>query len=946
MIRNYSRHGRLYGSFQGGVPTLVVGDTEILREVLVAKFKNFSDRSESQRIGGPVWRKSMLNLSGEEWKKARSVFTPAITTSKLKLIVLKVTTIAERVVSRIEAAAVENKSVNISDRLVDHASLDTAAALNYSVDLDSEKDKDHPLVKSLSAIFINKAGWKAVMLFLMPRLFKVLQPNYPPKANVDIFKAFVSHLIQERESKKKKEDDFLQLFTDADYEWESAEDRKEKREKSGQKRRMTLEEITGHGILFFIGGVEGNTMAVTMTAYFLALHPHFQDRVIAEIDRVVSEHGITYEALQQMPFLEACVKEALRLETHDAIYLRMCTEETTVAGIRFKPGMCVDIPVAAIHHDAEYFPEPEKFNPERFLPENKDSVRPFTYMPFGVGPRNCVAMRLGMLQAKALLACMFRRVRLERCPETMRQLQRCTYKRELVCLESSETYITMLTTFVAFFALAATLLFWWLRRTFTFWKDKGIAHLSFSQYMRFLYDLYTKPVNKVIISSYTHYGRVYGSYQGIAPTLVVGDPDILREVMVTKFKNFPDRSLAQSVGTEVWKKSIMNVSGEEWKKARTIFTPALTATRLKTILKKAKSVLRKMTSRVKDAAAQNKPVDSSGLATHTALDITAALNYSIDIDSENDTNHPILKSLEGIYMNAGGWRAVMLFLMPSLCKILKPDYPPKSSTDLFKAFVSLLIEDRKSKNKVEDDFLQIFMDADYSWEDNSQKKPENATASKMSLEEITAQGLVFFVAGVETVSTALSTTAYYLALNPECQDRVIAEVDKALSEGEVTYDSLQEMPYLEACFKEALRLCTPDSITMRLCKEETTVAGIHFKPGMSVDIPLAGIHHDPEYFPEPENFNPDRFMPENKDAIRPFTYLPFGAGPRNCVGMRLAMIQAKTTLASLLQHVRFETCPETMIPLKLKPAQVSPFFDGPLFLRPVTRQPSANNVSG
>ncbi|XP_075541823.1 cytochrome P450 3A41-like isoform X2 [Dermacentor variabilis] len=504
----------------------------------------------------------------------------------------------------------------------------------------------------------------------------------------------------------------------------------------------------------------------------------------------------------------------------------------------------------------------------------------------------------------------------------------------------------MLTTFVALFALTATLLFWWFRRTFTFWKDKGIAHLTFSQYMRFLYDLYTKPVNKVIISSYMRYGRVYGSYQGIAPTLVVGDPDILREVMVTKFKNFPDRSLAQSVGTEVWKKSIMNVSGEEWKKARTIFTPALTATRLKTILKKAKSVLRKMTSRVKDAAAQNKPVDFSGLATHTALDITAALNYSIDINSENDTNHPILKSLEGIYMNAGGWRALMLFLMPSLCKILKPDYPPKSSTDLFKAFVSVLIEDRKSKNKVEDDFLQIFMDADYSWEDNSQKKTENATANKMSLEEITAQGLVFFVAGVETVSTAFSTTTYYLALNPECQDRVIAEVDKALSEGEVTYDSLQEMPYLEACFKEALRLCTPDSITMRLCTEETTVAGIHFKPGMSVDIPLAGIHHDPEYFPEPENFNPDRFMPENKDAIRPFTYLPFGAGPRNCVGMRLAMIQAKTTLASLLQHVRFETCPETMIPLKLKPAQVSPSFDGPLLLRPVTRQPSANNVSG
>lgn len=503
----------------------------------------------------------------------------------------------------------------------------------------------------------------------------------------------------------------------------------------------------------------------------------------------------------------------------------------------------------------------------------------------------------------------------------------------------------MLSALVAVLGLVATLLFWWLRRAFTFWNDKGITHLTFRQYMRFLYDLYTKPVNKVIIQAYNQYGRVYGSYQGLAPTLVVGDPDILREVMVTKFKNFSDRSLSQSLGTEVWKKSIMNLSGEEWKKARTIFTPALTATRLKTILVKVKTVAGKMTSRVKEAAAKDELVNFSGLATNTALDITAALNYSIDIDSENDTRHPIIKSLESIYMNTGGWRVVMLFLMPTLCKIVKPDYPPKSSTDLFKAFVSLLMEERKSKNQEQDDFLQIFMNADYNWEDNEQKKPENAQVRKMTLDEITAQLLVFFVAGVETVSTALSTTAYHLALNPECQDRVIAEVDKASSEGEITYDSLQEMPYLEACFKEAMRLCTPDSIIMRLCTEETTVAGIQFKPGMSVDIPLAGIHHDPENFPEPEKFNPERFMPENKDSIKPFTYMPFGAGPRNCVGMRLGMVQAKTTLACLLQHVRLETGPETMIPLKLKPGQILPFFDGPLFLRPVPRQNSSSSVS-
>ncbi|KAH6932290.1 hypothetical protein HPB50_004350 [Hyalomma asiaticum] len=451
--------------------------------------------------------------------------------------------------------------------------------------------------------------------------------------------------------------------------------------------------------------------------------------------------------------------------------------------------------------------------------------------------------------------------------------------------------------------------------------------------------------NKRICAMLSDCGAVKSSYQGTVPTLVIGEPDILREVMVTKFKYFADRSLSQTVGSDVWKKSIKNLSGDEWKKARTIFTPALTTARLKTIVAKVKSISEKMTSRVMDAAAKKKPVDIFELATNTSLDITAALNYSVDIDSEKDKDHPLMKSIEAIYMTSSGWKVIMLFLMPKVYKLLQPDYPPKASTDVFKAFVSHLIEERKAKNKEEDDFLQMFMNADYNWEQNAEKESEGAEVKKMTLDEITAQGITFFVAGVEGVAIILSAAAYYLALNPDCQDRVIAEVDRALAKGELTYDALQEMQYLDACLKEASRLCTPDSILMRVCTEETTVAGIRFKPGMCVDIPFAGIHYDPEYFPEPHKFNPERFLPENKDAVRPFTYMTFGAGPRNCVGMRLGLIQAKTMLACLLQHVKFEACPETMVPLKYKPRQLIICFDGPLLLQAVARQRPTSNSS-
>uniref|UniRef100_A0A023GMU1 Putative cytochrome p450 ixodes scapularis cytochrome n=1 Tax=Amblyomma triste TaxID=251400 RepID=A0A023GMU1_AMBTT len=282
----------------------------------------------------------------------------------------------------------------------------------------------------------------------------------------------------------------------------------------------------------------------------------------------------------------------------------------------------------------------------------------------------------------------------------------------------------MLHVVLTLLALFATLLFWWVRKKFTFWNDKGVAHLTFWQYLRFCVDIYTKPLNSVIMKNYTRYGRLYGSYEGTAPTLVVADPEILREVLVSNFKNFSDRSEAQRTSSDVWRKSIMNLSGDEWKMARNIFTPALTASRLKTIVIKINTIAERMASRLLEAAAHDKPVNFSKLAEHSSLDVTAALNYSVDLDSEHDPHHPVMKCVDSLFSNIAGWKVVMMFMMPGVYKALQPDYPPKSTTDLFKAFVSHLMEERKANNKKEDDFLQVFMDADYDWKSTADKIEE------------------------------------------------------------------------------------------------------------------------------------------------------------------------------------------------------------------------------
>ncbi|KAL3254379.1 hypothetical protein MRX96_054266 [Rhipicephalus microplus] len=186
--------------------------------------------------------------------------------------------------------------------------------------------------------------------------------------------------------------------------------------------------------------------------------------------------------------------------------------------------------------------------------------------------------------------------------------------------------------------------------------------------------------------------------------------------------------------------------------------------------------------------------------------------------------------------------------------------------------------------------------------------------AEMTLDEITAQGIVFFIAGKESVSTSTTFTAYFLALHPEWQDRVVTESDKAVSKEELTCDSLQETHYLEASIEEAMRLTSLDPVIMCLCTE------------------------DHKYFPEPEKVSPEKFSPENKDSIKPFTYMPFEAAARKSAGSHLVLLRDKTHLACLLSRFRLEVCSDTMIPLRYKPRRLFPFSDCPVVLRAVARR--------
>ncbi|MCL4119575.1 UNVERIFIED_CONTAM: hypothetical protein GTU68_006664, partial [Idotea baltica] len=153
---------------------------------------------------------------------------------------------------------------------------------------------------------------------------------------------------------------------------------------------------------------------------------------------------------------------------------------------------------------------------------------------------------------------------------------------------------------------------------------------------------------------------------------------------------------------------------------------------------------------------------------------------------------------------------------------------------------------------------------------------------------ITAQCVLFYIAGYDTTATTLSFVSYCLALHPKIQQTLLEEVDKTVADCDhnLTFEAIQSMTYLDMVFAETLRLFPPAPRVDRRCTKDYILPDTDFviPKDMKITIPIYSIHRDPANYKDPEKFDPQRFSAANKVGRSPMVYLPFGSGPRNCIG--------------------------------------------------------------
>ncbi|XP_034544187.1 cytochrome P450 3A30-like [Notolabrus celidotus] len=416
---------------------------------------------------------------------------------------------------------------------------------------------------------------------------------------------------------------------------------------------------------------------------------------------------------------------------------------------------------------------------------------------------------------------------------------------------------------------------------------------------------------------YKKYGKTWGIFDGRQPVLCLTDPAMVKAVLVKEcYSLFTNRRNFYLNGPLYDAVSI--AEDEQWKRIRSVLSPSFTSGRLKEMFGIMKRHSANLIAGMKKKADKDEPLDLKDFFGPYSMDVVTSSAFSVDIDSLNNPTDPfvtnIKKMLKFDLLNPLFLIIAFFPFMGPVFQKMELSFFPKTVTDFFYASLQKIKSNRvTAKQTARVDFLQLMIDAQ---KDND---PSGAVHEKgLSDHEILSQAMIFLFAGYETSSSSLTFLAFNLATNPHVMKKLQQEIDSTFpNKAPVEYQALMQMEYLDCVINESLRLYPIASRLERVAKASVEINGLVIPKGMAVMIPTWPLHRDPEIWPDPEAFKPERFSKENKETIDPYTYMPFGAGPRNCIGMRFALVAMKLALVEVLQRYSFSVCKETEIPFEL-----------------------------
>lgn len=372
---------------------------------------------------------------------------------------------------------------------------------------------------------------------------------------------------------------------------------------------------------------------------------------------------------------------------------------------------------------------------------------------------------------------------------------------------------------------------------------------------------------------------------------MVMDPDAIRRMLLENLDNYPKSIVTKNLLRPAIGDSLFIAEGAHWRWQRRTAAPVFSHRNVMNLAPIMSAAAERSAERIAEAGPR--AVDLAADMVRTTFDVIADVTFSGDGMFDADAVH---RGIDAYISEAG---KISLFDILGF-----PDWVPRpgrlmsgGAVTEMKRVADTAVEARRARGpQGVPDLLDLLLEGE---------DPE--TKRRMNTAELRDNLLTFIVAGHETTALTLGWSLYLCAFDQTVQDRARAEAQAVLQGRAATGEDVARLPYIRQIIDEALRLYPPAGMISRTAQAADTLCGRNIRPGDTVIIPIYALHRNHLLWDAPDQFNPDRFA--DRKSIERYSYLPFGDGPRICIGASFALQEAVIILATLLSRFRFTPVP-------------------------------------
>lgn len=409
------------------------------------------------------------------------------------------------------------------------------------------------------------------------------------------------------------------------------------------------------------------------------------------------------------------------------------------------------------------------------------------------------------------------------------------------------------------------------------------------------------------LAFYLGIARQYGdiAYFRLGPLRVypLNHPEPIRQVLVDQAPKFHKPSLLKRGARRILGEGLLTSDGLLWKEQRKLIQPAFRHDRLAAAYGNVISAYaERMVNSFEDGEVRGIGEDMGKLT----LAIVVKSLFGEELSSDAGEIGELLLAVA----DAANDRLNSAFQLPAWIPTRR-NLRERRALARLDEIIRDLIRSRRQSAGQRDDLLSVLLSA-----------TDADTGKRMSDRQLRDEMMTLFLAGQETTAQALTWTWYLLARHPDVEAKLQEELRQVLAGHPPRATDLPKLPYTDMIVREAMRLFPPVPAVARQSIEDVTVGGWEIPKGSLVVVSTYALHRDRRFFPEPEQFNPERFAAGWEERISRFAYLPFGGGPRVCIGNGFAMMEARLVLATVAQRCKLllesnaEIAPKQLVTLR------------------------------